>query len=460
MKNIIRLVSILFLYTSIVLGAASRMKIKPALAETTCSTIPITSVSQLLARASRLQWQEYLEELTGARPVLLNGELYTITNRYTPHLFDGSAEAMAFLYIKSQLDEMGYPPNTEYDHYGYFEHQYLYNGDNWMNLILTIPGVDQVDPQKLILSAHLDDLPELNAPGAEDNGVGAAALLEMARVLRNYQFNATITLIWFTGEEQGLRGSYAYVLDNTSFFDDLIGVINLDMFGYDSDNDDCFEIHAGDLAASHILGDCLVAVIDAYDLPLSFDYIKEVVPSANSDHRSFWADGQGAIEIFENHFTSFSSDPYQQCGTVIDANPYYHTPDDTIKNSLNVGHAFEIIKASLAASATLAGPLGVCFNELPIVEATVIAPYVELDWQGMGGYTTYRISRSSTGCGGPWEELADNLSASEYSDRPFPASDLAYQVEAISPSGTCISLPGNCVTDLNLVWYLFPAIYQ
>jgi leucyl aminopeptidase len=401
-----------------------------------------------------------LEELTGERSVLLYGDLYSITNRYSSHLFDGSDNAMAFQYIKSKLDDMGYPPNTEYNHYGYYEHNYTYNTNHWKNLILTIPGVDQVDPQKLIFAAHLDDLPDLSAPGAEDNGVGAAALLEIAHILRNYQFNATIRLIWFTGEEQGLRGSHAYVLDNTSFFGDLIGVINLDMFGYDEDDDGCFEIHAGSLAASQKLGDCLITVIDAYDFPLSYDYIKEVVPSATSDHRSFWEDDVAAIEILENHYPSFPSDPYQQCGTVIDTNPYNHTANDTIANSLNIGHAFDIIKASLAAGATLAEPLGVCFNELPIVEASVGVPYVELDWQDMGGYITYRVSRSSTGCKGPWEELTDNLSASEYFDRPFPVSDLAYQVEAISPSGTCISMPGNCVTNLNLMWNIFPIIHR
>jgi len=434
------------------------MQIKPARANVACSSTPIASVAQLLTQTSQAQWQRYLEELTGETPVMINGSLHTITNRYTLHLFDGSKDALAFLYIKKQLAELQYPPNSKPDYYGYYEHQYLYNGNNWKNLVLTIPGLEQVDPHELILSAHLDDLPNKDASGAEDNGVGAAALLEMARVLRYYQFNATIKLIWFTGEEQGLRGSYDYVQDNTSFFDDLIGVINLDMFGYDADHDACFEIHAGDLPASYVLGDCLVNVIDAYDLPLAFDYIKEVVLLANSDHLSFWMEELGAIEILENHFSSFSSDPYQQCGAVVDANPYNHTPNDTIENSLDIQHAFDIVKASLATSATLSGPFGVCFNEQPVVSVTSTTRYVRLDWQDMGGYTTYRINRSFTGCGGPWEKLADNISALEYYDTPYQSSELAYQVEAIAPSGVCISLPSNCATNFALSTTFLPII--
>ncbi|MGB8253217.1 MAG: M20/M25/M40 family metallo-hydrolase [Anaerolineaceae bacterium] len=325
-------------------------------------------------------------------------------------------------------------------------------------MVLTIPGVEQVDPHELILSTHLDDLPDKEGHGAEDNGVGVAALLEMARVLRYNQFNATIKLIWFTGEEQGRRGSTDYVQDNTSFFDDLIGVINLDMFGYDADDDGCFEIHAGNIPASYVLGDCLVNVIDAYDIPLAIDYIKEVVPSVNSDQLSFWMEDLGAIEILENHFSRISSFPYQQCGVVVDANPYTHTTNDTIENSLDIQHAFDIVKASLAASVTMAGPLGVCFNEQPFLNGYSTTRYIVLSWQNMGKYATYRLSRSLNGCEGPWEELADNISDLKYNDTPPPASELAYQIEAIAPSGACRSLPSNCATNFALSTTFLPII--
>jgi hypothetical protein len=443
-----------FLSVMILLGIGTNSGIIFAQADETCSTSPNSAVSQMLNLVSQDQWLAYLQDLTGERTVMISGQSRMITTRYTPSLFDGSVDAMAFDYIEEQLASMNYPPNTIMGHFGYLEHNYTYNSSHWQNLILTIPGQDPVDPRELILSAHLDDLPVENAPGAEDNGVGAAALLEMARVLRYYQFDATIKLIWFTGEEQGLQGSQAYLLDYGMFSEDLVGVINLDMFGYDSNGDDCFEIHAGTLPESHTLGDCLVNSIAAYSLPLTYDYIKDEIESANSDHLPFWANGFGAIEILENHFNRQTMDDYQQCGEDADANPYYHSMNDTIANSIDIPMAFNLVKASLATTASVAEPQGACFETQPALTLHSSIPNVILDWQNMGGLITYRLYRSYNGCEGPWQKLADALYTTEYYDTPIPTEGLAYQLEAIAPSGMCYSLPSNCVTE-----FLFERLY-
>ncbi len=445
-----------FLLSVILLGFGFTPVFNMEQAVGTCSTVPIQAVSQMLDLTSQDRWLTYLQELTGESPVVLFHQVHAISNRNTPRLFNGSEDALAFSYIEQQLDEMQYPPNTIVGHFGYLEHDYSYNGYNWQNLILTIPGQDQVDRKSLILSAHLDDLPEGVAPGADDDGVGAAALLEIAHVLRYYQFDATIKLIWFTGEEQGLRGSYEYLLDYGMFSSDLIGVINLDMFGYDSDGDDCFEIHAGTLPKSYVLGDCMVKMIGAYSLPLSYDYIKAVIPEASSDHRSFWDHDFGAIEIFENQFGRQTSDDYHQCGEAIDANPFRHTSNDTIVNSIDIPMAFNLVKASLATAGTLAEPWGACFDSRPVLSLQASTPTVILNWQTMGPLITYRLYRSLYGCGGPWQELTDNLYTDHYYDAPIDAPGLSYQLEAIAPSGMCYSLPSNCVTDIQIHWLYFP----
>jgi hypothetical protein len=442
----------------VVLGIGSSSNAHAVQADPTCSETPIPSVTQILNMTSQDQWLTYLQELTGEKEVLISGQTRTIATRFTPSLFDGSDDALAFIYIEEQLSAMQYPSNAAIDQFGYMEHDYTYNGNHWQNLILTIPGQDSVDPRELILSAHLDNLPIDDAPGAEDNGVGATALLEIARILRYFQFNVTIKMIWFTGEEQGLRGSQAYLSDFGAFSEDLIGVINLDMFGYDSDGDDCFEIHAGNLPESYVLGDCLINIISAYDLPLTFDYIKAVIPAAVSDHRSFWANHFGAIELLENHFPVQVTDEYHQCGIQADANPYYHTVNDTIANSLDVPLTFNLVKASLATAATISEPQGACFTSQPELALQSSVPSVSLNWQQMGEWITYRLYRSTAGCDGPWMERADNLYTTSFLDAPLPAPDLAYRLEAISPSGTCISLPSNCVTDISIHWSFFPLV--
>ncbi len=46
-----------------------------------------------------------------------------------------------------------------------------------------------------------------DAPGANDDGSGSAAVLECARVMCKHSFPATIIFVTVSGEEQGLLGS-------------------------------------------------------------------------------------------------------------------------------------------------------------------------------------------------------------------------------------------------------------
>ena len=47
-------------------------------------------------------------------------------------------------------------------------------------------------------------------------------MLEAARLMRRYRFERTIKIIFFTGEEQGLLGSQAYVEQHYGTFEDPI----------------------------------------------------------------------------------------------------------------------------------------------------------------------------------------------------------------------------------------------
>ena len=71
----------------------------------------------------------------------------------------------------------------------------------------------QSDPDRvIIIAAHLDSrnsdpMDSMNdAPGANDDGSGTAAVLEAARILSTRQFPATLVYAVLTGEEQGLLG--------------------------------------------------------------------------------------------------------------------------------------------------------------------------------------------------------------------------------------------------------------
>jgi Zn-dependent M28 family amino/carboxypeptidase len=78
------------------------------------------------------------------------------------------------------------------------------------NTVAEIRGAEKPD-EMVILGAHLDswDL----GTGATDDGTGTAAVLEAARALQKVGVKPkrTIRFVLFTGEEQGLNGSRAYV---------------------------------------------------------------------------------------------------------------------------------------------------------------------------------------------------------------------------------------------------------
>jgi hypothetical protein len=87
------------------------------------------------------------------------------------------------------------------------------------NVIAWIPGTG--DPNRLIvLGGHYDSRSTGStdgtspAPGANDSGSQTALVLQLARMLAGHSFDATIVLALWSGEEQGLRGSQAFVNGN------------------------------------------------------------------------------------------------------------------------------------------------------------------------------------------------------------------------------------------------------
>ena len=76
------------------------------------------------------------------------------------------------------------------------------------NIIVEIPG-KELPGEVLVVGAHFDTVP--TTPGADDNGSGTSALLELARVLKEEPLKRTVRLVFFNLEEVGLVGSSRYV---------------------------------------------------------------------------------------------------------------------------------------------------------------------------------------------------------------------------------------------------------
>ena len=88
--------------------------------------------------------------------------------------------------------------------------------------------------KNLIISAHYDSAED--SVGANDNGSGVAAVLELARILKDTEMPYNIKFILFSGEEKYMLGSRWYVGNLTE--DErkqIIGVINIDTIAEKSD---------------------------------------------------------------------------------------------------------------------------------------------------------------------------------------------------------------------------------
>ena len=101
------------------------------------------------------------------------------------------------------------------------------------NIIVTKnSSIDTI--KNLIISAHYDSAED--SVGANDNGSGVAAVLELARILKDTEIPYNIKFILFSGEEKYMLGSRWYVGKLTE--DErkqIIGVINIDTIAEKSD---------------------------------------------------------------------------------------------------------------------------------------------------------------------------------------------------------------------------------
>ena len=337
-------------------------------------------IAEMLAQGEKDRWVNWIAELSGARPILTDeGEAY-IQTRSSYVLFEPGPEPSAFDYIQSELVNLGFVSGRDFS-----VHTYAYPfGDryperNWKNLILTFPGTDpELKNERVLLVAHLDSTSNQEdtlAPGADDNGTGAAGLLEAAAILSQFQFERTIHLIWFSGEEHSRLGSTYFVQDYADWMPEIKAVINLDMIGFDWDGDRCFEVHAGTLAGSQAIGACLANVIEAYDLDLTFDYLDDETAYTLSDHYPFWLQGVPAIMVIEN----YSFQPDGVCG-VTDRNYHYHQTSDILAY-INPDTGYAILQAGIATLAQLTGPREICFLKSPWVRVYDEGDNIYITWE-------------------------------------------------------------------------------
>jgi len=433
----------------------------------TCPSSP--TVQEILNQVTQDDVTQWIRNFSGEDFVPIGVSQRQILTRHSYQLFNMNVNALAYPYLGEQLESFGYEQGTYLTDHSYssskiFESKGEFirdwigmDGDSllsldqniafpdqtssWKNKVLTIPGHGPNADEIVLMTAHLDSTsPQdtTNAPGAEDNASGVAALMEAARLFRFYKFDRTIKIIFFTGEEQGLLGSVAYVADHPAEMIDIVGVVNLDMFGYDSDEDRCFELHVGMQADSNVVGTCFTDVIENYELDLTYDYFTSGATGA-SDHAPFWNANVGAIEVLENyHNNSFADGCDGQ-----DRNPNYHQTSDIIAN-LYMPVTYAIAQAGIGTAASLALPIGRCFDPDPYLTPTPLSNSILLTWPELVDADVYNLYRSDISCEGTFTQIAQ-VTANNYVDTDIENNrTYYYEVQAAETGAVCYSQMSNC----------------
>ncbi len=256
-----------------------------------------------------------LEELSGEVPIMIGGTEYTLESRHSSNPFN----PLAAQWIYEKFEAMG------------LDVEYHYFNANGENVVATITGSEFPD-QQYIICAHYDDMPSgSTAPGADDNASGVVGVLETARLLKDFDLKYTVKFIAFDEEEQGLIGSHAYADEASANGDDILGVLNLDMIAYDSDDD--YEMSISTNALSTEFTSEYTSVLATYDFDLTYNFIT----TGASDHSPFWNNGYQAILAIEDWN---------------DFNAYYHTPSDLFENC-NIPYFEQMAQSALATMASL-----------------------------------------------------------------------------------------------------------
>jgi hypothetical protein len=185
------------------------------------------------------------------------------------------------------------------------------------NIVGVLGGTEQ-GAGTIVVGAHYDSRTnDLNdstslAPGADDNGSGVAAVLELARILSRHPQRTTVVFVLFAAEEVNRQGSIAFVREYIVANNvDVVAMLNLDTIGSNNSsdgtiNDDTIRLFSDEdntnRSASRHLARTIEFISANHDYGLTHDI--QVVPSQDrdgryGDHFSFADEDYPAIRFIE-----------------------------------------------------------------------------------------------------------------------------------------------------------------
>lgn len=217
--------------------------------------------------------------------------------------------------------------------YEVIPYSYTVKGLQCSNLEITREGTN---PEQgiILVGAHYDSV--TGSPGANDNGSGIAALMELSRLFSHEQPTTTLRFVAFVNEEPPFfywnnMGSMVYAREMKQRGENIRYMISLETIGYYSEAPHSqryppllkyFYPHTGNfiafvsnLRSRHVMRRAMRAFRAGSDFPAQQLASPAIVPGVSwSDHLSFWREGYPAFMITDTAFYRYA---------------YYHTAQDT-----------------------------------------------------------------------------------------------------------------------------------
>jgi len=339
---------------------------------------------------------------------------YGTRNAYTPQ------SILAQNWIKEQFESYGYPVEL-------FDFS-MPQGAASDNVIATKVGTLYPD-EYVIIGGHYDTYSYSgNAPGADDNGTGVCGVMEVARVMADFETDRTVVFCAFSGEEYGLYGSEAYAAWCENQGLNILGYFNIDMCGY---------LHPGDPIHTDIIAPASAQPLEDFYTDVCAMYLPDFIvgpgslSGGDSDHTSFNNHGYMGIFPFED------SQNYS---------PYIHTSNDIIGMSVNSFEmALTFTKAMVANVATMANWLTAPSNLVAVPGDGMI----ELNWDALLEIDNYNIYRNNL--------LLASITEPTYTDMDVVNfTSYTYYVTAIYSETGDESNPSNTVTITPVPSIVYP----
>ena len=292
-------------------------------------------VAAILAAVQQSRIETAIKQLSGELPITVGGKQVKLVTRNSYH---GNIE-LAIQHLEAFYASVGL--KTE-------RHMYKVRGKTYYNLIAEKTG--KVTPKNVLyVGGHLDSTAgwpwsnEELAPGADDDASGTVGVMECAIALSKMDTDHTVRFCHFTGEEQGLYGSYAYSDVVSKKTDEkVIGMIQMDMIGYCKLPGNRVDLHDNvDQNGSHSLVVILTQNAARYGLNLNVVDTHNRAVENRSDHAGFLDHGFRAIMVSEE----FTEEGFT---------PFYHTKNDRIVN-MNLPFMTDVIRMVLAGVIELSG---------------------------------------------------------------------------------------------------------